>query len=288
MTVHIHPDTVLGEVKLKISNLEQSIRFYEQVVGLQVLQRDNLTASLTADGSTILIQLEQITNVLQSAPRRTTGLYHVAILLPTRKALGHALKRLIEYRIPVGQADHLVSEALYISDPDNNGLEIYADRPRSEWQRDANGDYVMATNPIDWEGLLQAAEGETERQMPQGTIIGHVHLHTVGLPESRAFYHSLLGFDIVGDYKEMRALFVSAGGYHHHIGLNIWAGIGAPAPAANATGLVYFTIVYPDKNELTATVNRLQDAGFTTAEENDAVFVTDPSSIRIKLTTKSS
>jgi catechol 2,3-dioxygenase len=289
MSISIHPDTELGEVKLKISDLVQSLRFYTEIVGLRVLDQTEHTAALTADGQTTLVLLEQIPDaVVAPERRRTTGLYHYALLLPSRKELGIVLKRLIANRTPIGQADHLVSEALYLSDPDNNGIEIYADRPRSEWKRDANGDYVMATDPIDWEGLLQeAGEEDISKGLPPETIMGHVHLHTAGLPESRAFYNGLLGFDIVGDYTQMRALFVSAGGYHHHLGLNIWAGIGAPAPSPQLTGLDYYTIVYPDHGELSSTLERLLAAGVTVEQQDDGTaFVTDPSSVRIKLTTK--
>lgn len=288
MSISIHPDTVLGAVKLKISSLAQSLSFYTEVVGLRIMEQTGTTAALTADGKTALVLLEQIPDaVVAPERRRTTGLYHYALLLPSRKELGIALKRLIAHRIPLGQADHLVSEALYISDPDHNGIEIYADRPRSEWERDSNGDYVMATDPIDWEGLLQeAGEEDITQGLPPGTIMGHIHLHTVGIPESRAFYNGLLGFDIVGDYAQMRALFVSAGGYHHHIGLNIWAGVGAPAPSPQSTGLDYFTIVYPDSGELSSVLERLLAAGISVEQRDGAPFITDPSSVRIKLTTR--
>ncbi|SFE62482.1 catechol 2,3-dioxygenase [Paenibacillus catalpae] len=288
MSISIHPDTVLGAVKLNISSLAQSLRFYTEVVGLKILEQTDLTAVLTADGKTALVLLEQIPDaIIAPERRRTTGLYHYALLLPNRKELGLALKRLVAHRIPIGQADHLVSEALYISDPDNNGIEIYADRPRSEWKRDANGDYVMATDPIDWEGLLQeAGEEDITKGLPPETVMGHVHLHTVGIPESRAFYNGLLGFDIVGDYTQMRALFISAGGYHHHIGLNVWAGIGAPAPSPQSTGLDYFTIIFPDSAELSSVLERLLAAGISVQQQDGAAYVTDPSSVRIKLTTR--
>ncbi|TCN01375.1 catechol 2,3-dioxygenase [Paenibacillus sp. BK033] len=288
MSTSIHPDTVLGAVKLKISNLAQSLGFYTEVIGLRILEQASTTAALTADGKTALVLLEQIPDAVVAPERRgTTGLYHYALLLPNRKELGLVLKRLLAHRIPLGQADHLVSEALYLSDPDHNGIEIYADRPRSEWKRDANGDYVMATDPIDWEGLLQeAGEEDIAKGLPPETVMGHVHLHTVGIPESRAFYNGLLGFDTVGDYAQMRALFVSAGGYHHHIGLNVWAGIGAPAPSPQSTGLDYFTIVYPDSGELSSVLERLLAAGISVEEQEGAAFVTDPSSVRVKLTTR--
>ncbi|MUT66911.1 VOC family protein [Paenibacillus sp. NEAU-GSW1] len=288
MSYRLHQDTALGAVKLKISELDRSIAFYEKVVGLTVTERTAYSATLSVHESEPLVLLEQIPNaVVAPQRRRTAGLYHFALLLPTREALGQTLKRLIAAEIPIGQADHLVSEALYISDPDNNGIELYADRPRSDWRRDANGDYVMASDPIDWDGLLDAAGSDTSPILPSGTIIGHVHFHTVGLAESRAFYTDQLGFDIVGDYAQMRALFVSAGGYHHHIGLNIWAGAGAPAAQPNDTGLAYFTIQYPDAHELAKAIAHLRSKGTAVEESDGTAYTTDPSSIRIKLVSKS-
>ncbi|MFF2090452.1 VOC family protein [Paenibacillus sp. NPDC058174] len=282
---HIPDNTVLGAVKLKISDLKRSIAFYEEIVGLKATEITATTASLSVGGGDPLVLLEQIPNAVVTPPRRrTAGLYHFAILLPNRESLGQALRRLIASGISIGQADHLVSEALYISDPDNNGIEIYADRPRSQWKKDARGDYVMATDPIDWEGLLAAAAELPDQALPAGTIIGHVHLHTTGLPESRAFYHNLLGFEIVGDYEAMRALFVAAGGYHHHLGLNIWAGVGAPPPAEDMTGLDYFTIIYPTNETLATAIQRLQENGAPIKETGNGHFATDPSGIRIRLT----
>lgn len=283
MTYSINTNTVLGKVKLNISDMERSLQFYQEVVGLQVLERQGSTASLTADGVNVLIELEEIPNAIVSERRTTTGLYHYALLLPNREALGAALARLIASGIHIGQADHLVSEALYITDPDNNGIEIYADRPRSEWKKEDNGDYIMASNPLDWDGLLAAADPAAATLLPPGTIIGHIHLHINGIPAARAFYNGLLGFDIVGDYTDFKALFVSAGGYHHHIGLNIWAGIGAPAPTARSTGLDYFTIVYPNQAERDTAISRLREAGAALDESDGVIFATDPSSIRIEL-----
>ncbi|WP_338552079.1 VOC family protein [Paenibacillus sp. KS-LC4] len=283
MAYSINASTVLGKVKLNISNLERSLQFYQQVVGLQVLEHQGSSASLTADGVNVLIELEEIPNAIISERRTTTGLYHYALLLPNRETLGAALARLIASGIHIGQADHLVSEALYITDPDNNGIEIYADRPRSEWKKADSGDYMMANNPIDWDGLLAAADPAAATLLPAGTIIGHIHLHINSIPAARAFYNGLLGFDIVGDYTDFKALFVSVGGYHHHIGLNIWAGIGAPAPAASSTGLDYFTIVYPNQAERDIAINRLREAGTAIDESDGVIFATDPSSIRIKL-----
>ena len=198
-------------------------------------------------------------------------------------SLSIALRNLIRSGIPIGQGDHLVSEALYISDPDNNGIEIYADRPRDQWKRDSNGDYVMATDPLAWEELLALSEGAEWNGLPPHTIIGHVHLHVGSLRTSRAFYEGKLGFDVVGDYAQMSAVFVSAGGYHHHIGMNIWAGEGATMPPENAVGLSYFTIMFPSVEAREALLNHLRSEGVAVSEQNNVFVVHDPVGIAIHL-----
>lgn len=284
MSITLHPDIQLGLVKLKVFNLERSIRFYQDVVGLKALQVNATQAELTVDGHNPFLTLEEIPNA-QIVPRSSAaGLYHFAILLPTRRDLGASLRNLIQSGIHIGQADHLVSEALYITDPDNNGIEIYCDRPRNTWRRDAEGNYIMASDPIDWEGLLSEAEGFEWSGLPVGTTMGHIHFHVKDLQTSKHFYCDILGFDVVADLSEtMRAIFVSAGGYHHHIGMNIWAGQDAPVPPSNGTGLDYYTIVFPNADERKQAVGRLHNASFATTEQDGAFFVTDPSGIRLRM-----
>jgi catechol 2,3-dioxygenase len=277
VTFTLHPHTELGLVSLKVSQLQRSLQFYQQVIGLRILEETKATASLTADGVNPLLFLEEIPHAVVLPERSTTGLYHFALLLPSRKDLGMTLRHLVQENVNVGQADHLVSEALYLSDVDGNGIEIYRDRPRSEWRRDARGDYVMATDPLDWEGLLQEAGSTSWTGMPAGTKMGHIHLHVKDLESTREFYHHLLGFEIVGDYRPMRALFLAAGGYHHHIGTNIWAGLGAPAPGANATGLAYFTVVLPTEMNHEEYFQRLESHGIPVSVKADGHYVTDPS-----------
>lgn len=246
------------------------------MIGFQVISQTDRSAELSADGKRVLLVLEENPGAVILPERSVTGLYHFAILLPDRKELGIALARLIENGIALGQGDHAVSEALYLSDPDGNGIEIYADRPRSTWQRDAEGNYVMQTAPVDVDGLLEEAGAERKSRLPEGTVIGHIHLHVTDLQEAKAFYTDILGFDIVGNYAAMSALFVSAGGYHHHIGLNIWAGKHAPPKPGNASGLDYYTIVLPHHEELSRVTKALTDAGFEIEEKNDGIFVKDP------------
>ncbi|MEC1738566.1 VOC family protein [Bacillus mojavensis] len=272
----IHEGTTIGYVKLTIRSLERSLQFYCNVIGFQVLKKTDRRAELTADGIRTLLILEENPSAVVLPERTVTGLYHFAILLPNRKELGIALARLIENGIALGQGDHAVSEALYLSDPDGNGIEMYADRPRSTWQRDREGNYVMTTTAVDIESLLEEAGEERKTTLPNGTVIGHIHLHVSDLNEAKAFYTGVLGFDIVGDYAGMSALFVSAGGYHHHIGLNIWAGRNAPPKPANASGLDYYTVVLPHQEELKRVADRVKNAGYSIEETEDHFHVKDP------------
>ncbi|TYP70061.1 VOC family protein [Paenibacillus methanolicus] len=286
MSTVLHPDLRLGEVKLKVSDLARSIRFYEEVVGLKLLAREGNTASLGVDGSAPLLVVEEIRDAVVLPRRSASGLYHFAILVPTRRALGLALRNLIASGIHIGQADHLVSEALYIADPDNNGIEIYRDRPRNEWPREANGQVKMASDPIDWDGLLKEAEGSEWEGLAPGTVIGHVHFHVGDLAAAKAYYCDTVGFEIATDgWRQMGALFIAAGGYHHHIGLNLWAGQGAPPAPANAVGLAYFTVVLSGQEELARVAARLREAGTPVEAHGGAMFATDSSGITMRLVT---
>src|SRR6185437_1670792 len=272
----IDPATTLGPVRLTVSDLDRSRAFYERAIGLRATELDDGTIGLGVPGGPALVELRGDS----SAPRlnrRAPGLYHLAILLPTRLDLAFALARLVQAQWPLdGASDHLVSEALYLSDPDGNGIEIYRDRPRTEWRYDG-GRLEMSTLPLDLNDLVGELRGATELQaeVPAGTRIGHVHLQVADLSEAEAFYHGVLGFDVVvRGYPG--ALFVSAGGYHHHIGLNTWHSAGgAPAPAGSV-GLRSFTIELPDRRELAAVLGRIEAAGLATSPEADGVLVRDP------------
>ncbi|KKC47406.1 glyoxalase [Paenibacillus sp. D9] len=279
----IHPGVSIGLVKLKVKEIDRSVRFYTDIIGFQVLRRDEEGVWLTAGGPEPLLLLEERPDAVPAAGR-TAGLYHFAILVPDRLSLGLVLRRLAEARLPVGQGDHWVSEALYLDDPDGNGIEIYRDRPRSEWKHDAEGHVLMGTDPVDVEGLLQLAEGQEWQGLPAGTVIGHVHFHVSDLQAAYDFYCGLLGFDLIADgWQSMGALFVSAGGYHHHIGLNIWAGKGAPPAPERGVGLAYATILYPDAESLAAAMDRLRDGGAEVRDVPEGGEVTDPSGIRLRL-----
>jgi len=270
----IHPATTIGYVHLIVANLDRSLAFYQENLGFQLHRRDGDTAYLGAGGPDLLVLTEQPGARTVSG---VTGLYHFAILTPSRLALAQSLRHLAETRTPLqGFSDHLVSEAIYLADPDGNGIEIYRDRPRSEWPRQ-NGQLQMATDPLDVQGVL--AELETQPAPWAGlepeTTIGHVHLHVATIPSAEAFYVETLGFDLIMRYGPS-ASFVSAGGYHHHLGLNTWAGVNAPPPPPDAAGLRYFTINLPDAAALGAVVERIQQAGLAFQEKDGVIFLRDP------------
>jgi catechol 2,3-dioxygenase len=274
----IAADTSLGAVSLTVSDLARSRAFYETALGLSVRDADDGALGFSVPGGADLVRLHGD----PSAPaldRRATGLYHLAILFPTRLDLAHALARLASAHWSLdGVADHLVSEALYLSDPDGNGIELYRDRPREEWSY-ADGQLQMATLPLDLRSLadeLAAADGP-QATVPTGTTIGHVHLQVSSIPEADAFYHGVLGFDVT-TRGYPGALFVSAGGYHHHLGLNTWHSAGSGPAATGAVGLRAHEVVLPDRAELDRVLDRVRDAGLSPESESaDSAAVRDPS-----------
>lgn len=282
MSIQIHPNTSLGVVKLKVSDINRSVAFYENIIGLKAIQTTETTATLSANGVDSLLELEQTDQSYLGNRRGHTGLYHFALLVPSRKALGNILKHLIESRIALGQADHLVSEALYLSDPDQNGIEIYRDRPRHEWEYDQNDNVKMATDPIDWEGILAEADNRPFEGIDPATVMGHVHLHVADLNKAYEYYCQLIGFSLELDWSFNGALFVAAGRYHHHLGLNIWNGRGASPFPEHATGIKYYTIKIVEEAELKAIEGRLNEAGYTTEPlEKNGFFTKDPFGIGI-------
>lgn len=272
--VPIHPATSIGYVHLTVAKLDRSLVFYQENLGFQLHRREGDTAYLGAGGSDLLVLTER----LDARPvSGVTGLYHFAILTPSRVALAQSLRHLAETRTPVqGFSDHWVSEAIYLADPDGNGIEIYRDRPRSEWPRQ-NGQLQMATDPLDLQSILAELEAQPApwTGLEPETVIGHVHLHIATIPSAEAFYVGTLGFDLIMRYGPS-ASFVSAGGYHHHLGLNTWAGVNAPPPPRAAAGLRYFTINLPDSAALAAVVERIQEAGLAFQEKDNVVFLRDP------------
>jgi catechol 2,3-dioxygenase len=280
--VTIDPRTTIGTVELNVADLDAQADFYREAVGLRELRRSTVTVELGAPGD----ELPLVTLVHRPAgpprPPRTTGLFHLALLVPTRAELARAVHRVTAAgRRLTGASDHLVSEALYLDDPEGNGIEIYRDRPREEWERDG-GELRLATLPLDLGGVLAGvAAGDVGESVVAGTRIGHVHLQVSDISAAEAFYVGVLGFEpVVRGYPG--ALFVSAGGYHHHIGLNTWASAGAPAPPADALGLGRFTVVLPDGDALSALVSSVAAAG----HGSGSAEIADPSGNRILLTTR--
>jgi catechol 2,3-dioxygenase len=279
----IDPGAAIGAVHLTISDLGQSVRFYQSHAGFVVHRRDERSAALGAGGRDLLV-LSQC----ETAPRvrGTTGLYHFAILVPSRADLARSLRRLVETETVLqGAADHGVSEALYFADPDGNGIEIYRDRPHAEWPY-VGGQLRMGADPIDFENLL--AEDARGAGHPGGqglaaaTVIGHVHLHVSSVSDAERFYVGVLGFDLMQRYGPS-ALFVSAGGYHHHVGLNTWAGVGAPPPPPGALGLHHYVVTLPDEAALASVVARVRAANLPVESVEGGRLIHDPAKNAILL-----
>jgi catechol 2,3-dioxygenase len=279
----IHPGTNIGLVTLRVADLERSRRFYEGILAFQPIELEPGRVVLGSQDKQPLLELIEVTGAAPQ-PRRATGLYHVAILFPTRPDLGRELLRVANAGIQVGQGDHLVSEALYISDPDDNGLELYRDRPRSEWHW-TKGVVQMASDPVDIRGLVEEGQRDAEpwEVIPAGTRVGHIHLQVGDIKEAKRFYHTILGFDVTADLSEHGALFVSAGGYHHHIGLNTWHSRGAQPTPANAAGLQNYVISIPTRDGLLEVKERLVAHKVPFEEQEDLIRVNDPWSNQILL-----
>ncbi|MFN2123025.1 MAG: VOC family protein [Candidatus Promineifilaceae bacterium] len=275
------PDIQMGSVHLTVSNLDQSIDFYRRSIGMDLIDRQDNQASLgTVDRE--LLHLVEIPGAVK-VPRRT-GLYHFALLLPSRQDLGDVLRNFVDTQTRItGGADHLVSEAIYLDDPEGNGIESYRDRPREEWQF-SGGMVQMDTLPLDFEGLLNqtGSRDSGTYALPMETTMGHVHLHVADLARAVDFYQNVIGLDLVAQYGNS-ASFLSAGGYHHHLGLNTWAGVGVPPLPEGSVGLRYYTIILPDTAALDALNGRLQQAKIALEYEGEGFFVRDPSQNQLLL-----
>jgi len=269
------PDALrLGHVRLQVSDLARSLDYYTSVLGLEPRNRTAASAALHAVGDPApLVELVERPGTTPIGINSRLGLYHFAILLPDRAALGRFLAHLARTGTRIGASDHLVSEALYLRDPDGLGIEVYADRPRSEW-RLVNGELAMATDPLDTAGVLAAGKDEPWTGMPPGTVMGHVHLHVGDIPAASRFYHDALGLDrMVSSYPG--ALFLSAGGYHHHLGVNTWAGK-APPPSERDARLLEWRIVLPSVDDARVVAERLASAGHSVSRESEGWLATDP------------
>jgi catechol 2,3-dioxygenase len=282
----IPPGTSIGKVRLRVADIDALSEFYERVVGLRGVERDGDLVRLGPEGDEPLVELVPAPTAAPP-PSFSTGLFHLAILVPDRAELARSLRRVIEqgWRL-TGASDHLVSEALYLRDPEGNGIEIYRDRPRDRWGHSDSGELQMATLPLDLDSVL-ADEGSSDRPpngMPAGTTMGHVHLRVADIPAAEAFYNGALGLEVmVRSYPG--ALFVAAGGYHHHIGLNTWETRGAPAPPEGALGLDRYELVLPDEDERDAAAGRVGETG-DPMHTDDGVLARDPAGNHVLLTTR--
>lgn len=267
-------ETHIGRVRLQVADLERSISYYRTVIGMRLLNQTATSAELGPhDEDRVLIQLDERKNARTVSRRGLLGLYHFAILLPDRSALGAFVQHLSDIGAYAGMSDHLVSEAVYLTDPDGLGIEVYADRDRSTWTA-VNDQIEMTTKPLDVQNLIAAAKGRTWTGIPAGTVIGHVHLYVGDIDKAADFYHSGLGFDkIVWNYPG--ALFMSAGGYHHHLGVNTWAQGSPPATDEDAR-LLDWELVLPDSASAEEAAAALEKAGYALERSGDAVRARDP------------
>jgi catechol 2,3-dioxygenase len=272
----------IGTVYLTVSDLERSTHYYQHNIGLKLHRKENFVAALGVGGADLLVLQEQ------KGARHVqgvTGLYHFAILVPTRRDLARTLRHLIESETPLGGfADHAVSEAIYLNDPDGHGIEIYRDRPETEWPR-LKGQLQMTTEQLNIPQLMEIAMADKEpwAGMAEGTIMGHIHLHVSNLQQAVTFYQQILGMDLVMYYGNSAA-FVSYNGYHHHVGLNTWAGAGAPPAPEDAARLRWWQLRLPDMALLLPIVQRAQANNWPIQGEGNAFFIQDPSQNTIVLT----
>jgi catechol 2,3-dioxygenase len=283
LSVSLDPRTAIGAVSLTVSDLARSQDFYERTIGLNATELSDGDVSLGVAGATPLIRLSRDASAPERGPR-ATGLYHQAILVPDRRELAISLARLVAARWPLdGASDHLVSEALYLSDPDGNGIEIYRDRPRADWPR-TDGAITMATLPLDLDDLIGELSGPSDvtARMPAGTSIGHVHLQVAELSETEAFYGGVIGLDVIVRLHG-QALFMSAGGYHHHIGMNTWHSAGGEPPAPGSLGLRHYEIVLPTQAEREQILSRARAAELPIALVDGEPLLRDPSGNGVRL-----
>ena len=261
----------LGEVHLTVSNLDSSVAFYRDAIGLRLHRREKAVAAMGVTGGEDLVVLYEEPGVRRAGGH--AGLYHYALLYPSRVELARAALRLAAARAPIqGASDHGTHEAIYLPDPDGNGIELAADRPREAWPDLANPGWDGGPNPLDLDGLLALVAGEEpRREAGTGLVVGHVHLHVGDIERGLSFYRGVLGFERM--FSMPTAAFVAAGGYHHHLGFNVWRGEGVgPAPAGRV-GLRHWTIVLDDPADLDAVRRRVLAAGIEVEEHGGGGFV---------------
>ena len=273
--------THLGRVRLQVADLDRSVLFYERFLGMRVIHRAEKSVGLGAYGEDReIVHLRQLESARPVPKRGLLGLYHFAILLPDRASLGRFVAHLAALGVRAGMSDHFVSEAVYLTDPDGLGIEVYADRPRDAWRYDER-QLHMTTNHLDVDDLVRSAGDEKWTGMPPGTVLGHVHLYVDDIDKAEAFYHDALGFDkVVWSYPG--ALFLSAGGYHHHLGTNTWAKGAPPATDADAR-LLEWEIIVPAPRDAEEAARHVREAGYAVKQEGSEWVLTDPWGTSLRL-----
>ena len=273
--------TRMGAVHLTVADLDRSVGFYRDAIGLEVLVLGDDAASFGAGGE----ELVHLVELPGAAPSRGhTGLFHLALRVPARVDLAQWLTHAARTRVPLaGMSDHFVSEAIYLQDPDDHGIEIYWDRPRQLWEGRIGEITTAALDIDDLLTELVAPQTEPFEGLPPGTDMGHVHLRVRDVPDAIRFYRDVLGFALMTTYGP-HAAFLAAGGYHHHIGANVWQSMGAPAPPPGTASLRHATVVLPTRSALDATVNRVADHGQDPQPQSDGILVRDPSGTALLLT----
>ena len=274
-------DWKLGKVVLKVADLENMSAFYQEFLGLTVLETETNLVRLGVESTKdVLVELVQIKPSANKG--LTAGLFHLALLLPSRQVLGEYLYDLLtkEFRIQ-GASDHGYSEALYFTDPEGNGIEIYADKPESEWDIRENGRIEGVTLQMDAEGVLGAAKKQFTG-LPAGSIMGHVHLTVNNLADAGDFYTDILGLGLKSDYMG-QAKFFASGNYHHHVGSNTWAGKNLPKPTDDQLGMAYYTFILPNEDEYKALIERLDASDYPYTVNEDTIILKDNSGIEIRL-----
>jgi catechol 2,3-dioxygenase len=288
----LHPATGIGHISLKVADLENQLAFYQQAMGFKLHWREANKAGL-GSGNADLLRLTEEPGLKRY--RGVTGLYHVAYLFPNRRELAIAMARLFALKYPNAPTDHIMTKTTYLDDLEGNGIELYCESPEDgTWTiKDGNfdarrkdGSWSDGREPLDVNALFShiKEEDRLDARVSPETKIGHIHLHVHDINEAVDFYHGVIGFDIMGISKGIGMAFVSAGGYHHHIGLNTWQGRGAPPPPADALGLRHFTVELPDQKALEEVIARVEKAGISANQTEDGLLLYDPSQNGVILT----
>ncbi|MBE0688440.1 MAG: VOC family protein, partial [Anaerolineaceae bacterium] len=276
----------IGKVHYNVSSLERAAYFYEEGLGMKVLEKSDQSITLGTIADQPLLVLHRVNN---PAPRKkTTGLYHLAIRLPSREDLARLIYHLVNNQVDLdGVADHGVSEALYLTGPEDMGIELTCDRDYEQWPIDEEGQLDMITEELDLDDLILTIQGKNKKWagLPADTTIGHIHLRVAELEKTAEFY-TALGFEITQSYGD-QALFFASGEYHHHIGANTWQSAGADPLAADTSGLNHFEVIFPDQKSLENRAKILDEAELAMEKTEDGISVVDPNGIHLKLMSSS-